>query len=216
MWFAPRRLANPPVPASAPSFYLYFLECSALLRIELHCNSRPFSGFLHVRARFTSEASVNLGSFRYRQMVLENNLLSSQAKPLSVRWLAFGWASLLLTLVSLVWSDPSSAQAPSKRDVLILSDVGMSHSLTSEITQQIVAGVRETPDRHVEFYSESLDLQSFPGRPSREDTQDWLAKKYGDHKLEVVVAVGPGAIGFLLDDAQTLFRDVPILSLIHI
>jgi signal transduction histidine kinase len=144
-------------------------------------------------------------------MVLENSLFSSQADRLSVRWLAFGWASLLLALVSLVWSDPISAQAPSKKDVLILSDVGMSHSLTSEITQQIVAGVRETPDRHVEFYSESLDLQSFAGRPSREDTQDWLAKKYGDHKLEVVVAVGPGAIGFLLDEAQTLFRDVPIV-----
>jgi signal transduction histidine kinase/ABC-type uncharacterized transport system substrate-binding protein len=144
-------------------------------------------------------------------MVLENSLLSSQAKRLSVRWLAFGWASLLLTLVSLVWSDRISAQAPLKRDVLILSDVGMSHSLTAEITQQIVAGVRETPERHIEFYSESLDLASFPGMPSPEDAQDWLAKKYGDHKLDVVVAVGPGAIEFLANDAQTLFRDVPIV-----
>ena len=144
-------------------------------------------------------------------MVLENSLLSSQAKRLSVRWLAFGWASLLLTLVSLVWSDPISAQAPSKRDVLILSDVGMSHSLTSEITQQIVAAVPEMPDRHVEFYSESLDLESFPGRPSREDAQDWLAKKYGDHKLDLIVAVGPGAIEFLSNDAQALFREVPIV-----
>jgi ABC-type uncharacterized transport system substrate-binding protein len=71
--------------------------------------------------------------------------------------------------------------------------------------------VRETPDRHVEFYSESLDLRSFPGMPSPEDAQDWLAKKYGAHKLDVVVAVGPGAIEFLANDAQTLFRDVPIV-----
>ena len=42
--------------------------------------------------------------------------------------------------------------------MLILSDVGMSHSLTAEITKQIVAGVRETPERHIEFYFESLDL----------------------------------------------------------
>jgi len=160
---------------------------------------------------FTSEASVNPRSLRYRQMVLENSLLSSQAKRLSVRWLASGWASLLLTLVSFFGSGATSAQAPLKRDVLILSDVGMSHSLTAEITQQIVAGVRETPERHIEFYSESLDLASFPGMPSPEDAQDWLAKKYGDHKLDVVVAVGPGAIEFLSNDAQTLFRDVPIV-----
>jgi signal transduction histidine kinase/ABC-type uncharacterized transport system substrate-binding protein len=141
-------------------------------------------------------------------MGLQN--ISSQAKGLSVKRLA--WASLLLALVFLVsLSGTTSAQAPVKRDVLILSDVGMSHSLTAEVTQEIVAGVPDTPDRHVEFYSESLDLQAFPGTPSREDAQDWLAKKYGDDKLDVVVAVGPGAIEFLSGDAQTLFRGVPIV-----
>ena len=143
-------------------------------------------------------------------MVLESSSLSSQAKRLSVRRLAFGRATLLLTLVSLVWSGPISAQAPSKRDVLILSDVSFSHSLTAEFTQEIFAGVRETPDRHVEFYSESLDLQAFPDAPSREDTQEWLAKKYGNHRLDIVVAVGPGAIRFL-SDSKTLFQDVPIV-----
>jgi signal transduction histidine kinase/ABC-type uncharacterized transport system substrate-binding protein len=144
-------------------------------------------------------------------MGLKNISLPSQAKRPSLRRLAFGSASLMLSLVFFFWSGPTAAQAPLARDVLILSDVGMSHSLTAEVTQQIVAGVRETPERHIEFYSESLDLQAFPGAPSPEDARDWLAKKYGDHKLDVVVAVGPGAIEFLSDDAQTLFRDVPIV-----
>ena len=144
-------------------------------------------------------------------MGLENISLPSQAKRLSLRRLAFASASLMLSLVFFFWSGPTAAQAPLARDVLILSDVGMSHSLTAEVTQQIVAGVRETPERHIEFYSESLDLQAFPGTPSPEDARDWLAKKYGDDKLDVVVAVGPGAIEFLSDDAQTLFRDVPIV-----
>ena len=97
--------------------------------------------------------------------------------------------------------------------MLILSDVGFSHSLTTEFTQEIVTAVRETEtaERHVEFYSESLDLTSLPGRPSLEDAEAWLAKKYGDHKLDVVVAIGPGAIRFVSDDAQPLFRDVPIV-----
>jgi hypothetical protein len=146
---------------------------------------------------------VDLRSRRCRHMGLQNISISSLTKGFSVR------ASLLLALVFFAsQSGTTSAQAPLKRDVLILSDVGMSHSLTAEVTQEIVAGVPETPDRHVEFYSESLDLQAFPGRPSPEDAQDWLAKKYGDDKLDVVVAVGPGAIEFLSDDAQTLFRDV--------
>jgi signal transduction histidine kinase/ABC-type uncharacterized transport system substrate-binding protein len=144
-------------------------------------------------------------------MGLENISLPSQAKRPSLRRLAFGSASLMLSLVFFFWIGPTAAQAPLARDVLILSDVGMSHSLTAEVTQEIVSGVRETPERHIEFYSESLDLQAFPGTPSPEDARDWLAKKYGDHKLDVVVAVGPGAIEFLSDDAQTLFRDVPVV-----
>jgi signal transduction histidine kinase/ABC-type uncharacterized transport system substrate-binding protein len=154
----------------------------------------------------------NFGAHWCRRMSFGNSCLSSQAKCLTRETVSF-WRALLLALVFLVFmSGPRiSAQPPVKRNVLILSDVGMSHSLTAEVTQQIVAGVPETPDRHVEFYSESLDLQAFPGTPSREDTQEWLAKKYGEHKLDAVVAVGPGAIKFLSNDAQALFREVPII-----
>jgi signal transduction histidine kinase len=147
----------------------------------------------------------------YKHMGLENSSLSSQAEWHSGIRVPFGRASLVLALGFFVWSGPTSAQAPLKRDVLILSDVGMSHTLTAEITQAIAAGMQETSDRHVEVFSESLDLQAFPGRPSREDVRDWLAKKYGDHGLDVVVAVGPGAIDFLSHDTQALFSDVPIV-----
>jgi len=88
----------------------------------------------------------------------------------------------------------------------------MSHSLTATITERIVGEVQgAATDRHVEFYSESLDLQAFPGKPSREEARDWLARKYGEHALDIVVAVGPGAIEFLSSDVQAPFRDVPIV-----
>ena len=145
-------------------------------------------------------------------MSLENSPLSRQARRLSGIGVRSRQTSLLSALVFLVLvSGPrTSAQAPQKKNVLILSDVGLSHSLTAKITEQIVVGVQERPDRHVEIYSESLDLESFPGRPSREETRDWLVKKY-DHRLDVVVAVGEGAINFLSSDTQARFLEVPIV-----
>ena len=95
--------------------------------------------------------------------------------------------------------------------MLILSEVGPSHPLTSVITQQIIGGVEEAPGRHVEFYPESLDLLAFPGSPSPLELRDWLAKKYGGHRSDVVVAVGPAAIQFLTNYAQTTFLEVPIV-----
>ena len=102
-------------------------------------------------------------------------------------------------------------QAPLRKNVLIVNEVGISHSLTSLMTQQILGGVQETPNLHVEFYSESLDLITSPGQPSKADIRDWLVKKYGAYKLDVVVAVGPDAIDFLSKYTQTMFLDVPIV-----
>jgi hypothetical protein len=119
-------------------------------------------------------------------------------------------ALLLLILLPLL-GFPARAQTSRKRNVLILSEVGLSHSLTTLIMEQIVSGVEEMPNRHVELYSESLDLSSFPLKPSSDETRAWIDKKYGSYKLEVVVAVGPGAIDFLSRYTQSLFLDVPIV-----
>ncbi len=141
------------------------------------------------------------------------NHLKAQPRPLntrvfrSVRMVCIA----LLLLLPLSLRSFLSAQTSSKKNVLILSEVGLSHALTSLITQEVVSGVQETPNRHVEFYSESLDLTSFPIRPSREDARAWIDKKYGSHKLDAVVAVGPGAIDFLSKYTQSIFLDVPIV-----
>jgi signal transduction histidine kinase len=119
-------------------------------------------------------------------------------------------APLMLILLSLLCCH-ANAQTSLQKNVLILSEVGLSHSLTSEMTQQIVSGVLQAPNRNVEFYTESLDLSSFPNRPSREEARAWIDKKYGSYKLDVVVAVGPGAIDFLSKYTQSLFLDVPIV-----
>jgi signal transduction histidine kinase len=98
-----------------------------------------------------------------------------------------------------------------KKNVLVLTDADLSPSMTAVMMQQIVAGVQETPTRHTEYYSESLDLASFPHGPSREETRAWIDKKYGSYKLDVVVAVGPDAIDFLSKYSTSLFPDVPIV-----
>jgi signal transduction histidine kinase len=146
-------------------------------------------------------------------MSRENRLFSPTSGRHSNERALLRRAPLLSAVVFLVLAigAHTSAQEPLKKNVLILSDVGSSHPLTSKITGEIVDGVLEKPNRHVEFYYESLDLMAFPSRPSREEAQNWLAKKYGDHQLDVVVAVGPGAISFLSNDAEALFSEVPIV-----
>jgi signal transduction histidine kinase len=144
------------------------------------------------------------------QMNLENSWLPSQSKRLvgNARRL-----SLLLVLISLhlVGGPSGSAQIPAKKNVLVLNEVGPSHALTKLVAQELFAGVPDTPGRHVEIYSESFDMLSFPDSLSPSELQESLVKQYGRQKFDVVVAVGPDTIKFLGEHAQSLFVDVPIV-----
>src|SRR4029077_11971763 len=73
------------------------------------------------------------------RMNLENRRSSRKAKCLSgnvlcVRLISHLWLLLALALVTA----STSAQERSKKDVLILNEVGLSHSLTDVMVQQIV------------------------------------------------------------------------------
>jgi signal transduction histidine kinase len=130
-------------------------------------------------------------------------LFGSALRPISL-------LSVLLA-IALPGGFSASAQESVKKDVLILNEVGLSHSLTDVMTREIVSGAKGTTGHEVEFFSESLDVLSLPGKPSLAETRDWLAKKYGRTKLEVVIAVGPDTIKFLADYADSIFPGVPIV-----
>jgi len=146
-------------------------------------------------------------------MTFQNRSLLGQARAVSgqgirLRWILLVWGLVCVVSVSGFSTSPETSP---KKDVLIITEVGLSHALINSITQQIAAQLGGTPNRHAEFYFESLDLMAFSGAPSRQETRDWLTKKYSGHKLDVVVAVGPDTVDFLSDYAQTLFPDVPIV-----
>ena len=123
------------------------------------------------------------------------------------------WISSLLVLVVLlaVVGNPAPAQMLPQKEVLILNEVGLSHTLTNLMYQEIVAGVQQVPGIRVEFSSENLDLASFAQKPSLTETRDWLAQKYSRRNLDAVIAVGPDTIKFVSDFADTLFPGVPIV-----
>jgi hypothetical protein len=116
------------------------------------------------------------------------------------------WVLLFVVSVS---GFSASQEVSRKKDVLIITEVGLSHALVNSITEQIAGQMQGTRDRNVEFYSESLDLMAFSGVPFRQETRDWLIKKYGGHKLDVVVAVGPDNVDFPVKTLEVALRLFP-------
>jgi signal transduction histidine kinase len=148
--------------------------------------------------------------------LLALGIFSVRSSRLVVGWRLGRWTrriSVLLFLSSLNFlvAPTGSAQIPAKKNVFVLNQVGVSHTLTNVVSQELLNGVRDTPSRHVEFYSESFDMLSFPDRLTPQDLSESILKQYGSQKFDVVVAVGPDTIRFLMTYAKSLFPDVPVV-----
>jgi signal transduction histidine kinase len=146
-------------------------------------------------------------------MNLKHSWFTGRAKRCLRNGFRQKWISLLSVLVTFTPAicSSASAQLPVRKTVLIINEVGLTHALTVTMTQQIIAGVRDTPGRQVEFFSENLDLLSFPDRPSLSEQRDSLITQYGHQKLDAIVAIGPDTIRFLSSYADTLFLGVPVV-----
>lgn len=126
----------------------------------------------------------------------------------SLRWFPLAVLSCLslLPVTTIATSAP-----PPRKNVLIINEVGLAHPASALITQQLVSHLSANPEYQVEFYVESIDAPLFADADSLGEIEGWLVQKYGDRKINVVVAMGPKTIDFLSRFSGTFLPDVPVV-----
>ena len=63
----------------------------------------------------------------------------------------------------------------------------------------------------VEFYSEFLDVDRFPGEAQQDRERDFIRERYRERPPDLVIAGGGPALAFLVKYRATLFTQVPIV-----
>ena len=121
---------------------------------------------------------------------------------------------LLLLALAIAFLMPQSiAQTPVKnvRRVLILN---IFNPLTSPgvalLDQAIMDGLDRSPYR-IELYEEDLGTTLFSGEASQKEIREGYIHKYHDHKPDVIVAVGPEPLRFLVESHEKAFPGVPVI-----
>jgi len=81
--------------------------------------------------------------------------------------------------------------------------------------QQMLSGLRNGVsshmDAHVTLYNESLDLTRFKGDAYTATLKRYVKEKYQDKSIGVVVAIGAGTAGLVLNWRDELWPGVPIV-----
>jgi signal transduction histidine kinase len=123
---------------------------------------------------------------------------------------AAGAVALLLS----VWSSPGlSAEdtEPLNRRFLAIYE----HDATLAANVEVAAGIERVLSHALPYgrqmYSEHLDLTRFSAPDQVRPQIEALAAKYRDEPMDVVIAGGDGALGFMLEHREAFAPDTPIV-----
>ena len=78
------------------------------------------------------------------------------------------------------------------------------------IDQAIVAGLEKAPYQ-IELYNEELDSALFPDEASQREFQEWFIRRYSVRRPDVIIAVGPDPLKFLVESHEKAFPNIPII-----
>jgi PAS domain S-box-containing protein len=100
---------------------------------------------------------------------------------------------------------------PEPRRVLALYWYPSTHPATNRFDRQFHAVLKRQSAGKIEYYAEYFESARFPGESQARIMRDYLGRKYGDRKVDVLLAWGGVPLEFLLRYRGQLFPDTPIV-----
>ncbi|TYC48317.1 histidine kinase [Rhodobacterales bacterium] len=121
--------------------------------------------------------------------------------------------SLAIVLCAYFPAVAAPAATPDKgQRVLILYENESTLPAIREIAQGLHATLESSDPTGIEFYSEFLDIVRFETPAYRALISEFLQRKYAGLDIDAVAAIGPGALGFAVEDLGWINTRVPVVA----
>ena len=122
-----------------------------------------------------------------------------------VRIAVVSWAALALSS-----GEPVQHSAAVKR-ILVLHWYGRDFPINGVFDAEFQAALQSSAPRGIEYYTEYLETNKFPGEKQAQLLCDYLRQKYADLKIDALVAEASPPLNFILDHRGELFPQVPLV-----
>jgi PAS domain S-box-containing protein len=103
------------------------------------------------------------------------------------------------------------AQQPSPKRVLVLYWYNKDYPWNVKFDQRFQGTLRANSSTKIEYFSEYLESNRFPGENQTRFFRDYLKQKYADRSIDIVVATSDASLDFLLNNRADLFPRSPIV-----
>jgi PAS domain S-box-containing protein len=118
---------------------------------------------------------------------------------------------LLLVAFSVVFRTIAIAEVPEVRRVLVFNDFDQIASPGIALLDQGIFAALSHSRYQIEWYGESLEANLFTDEDSQRRILDWYIRKYKDRKPDIIIAVGPASLQFMIESHEKFFLGVPIV-----
>ena len=158
-------------------------------------NNRSLSRWLfqHYETSAHTQCVALSQRFTFRVCLLERS---------TSRWL------VVTVLVLVCFAPPTQAQE--RKQVLIITEVGLSHPGMALVTNQVHSALNLDQRFQEEVYTENLDAADL-SEDLLKERRDSVLQEYRHKKLDVIVLVGPDPIRIFAGPSKTIYSDVPIV-----
>src|SRR3954453_2078975 len=117
----------------------------------------------------------------------------------------------LLMIAALLSATGALAKAPGRVNVLVMHWYDRGYSSNDDFDSALQAALESAAPEGVEYYSEYLETNRFPGDDQARVLSDYLRQKYAGRKLDVIISGVNPTLEFLLKHRHNLFPNVPIV-----
>jgi PAS domain S-box-containing protein len=128
---------------------------------------------------------------------------------------ALGKAMLfVLTTAVLFLSPPAASAGQSPKRVLIFSSEEQQGPGILVLNQSIRTTLRNGPSVHFQFFYEAQDTFRISTEKYEGELVSLLQRKYDGERFDLIYALGPPALNFLLKHRNELFTDTPLIFIV--
>ncbi len=120
--------------------------------------------------------------------------------------------SVALIVLASDWADrPVFAQAPSPKTVLAIFGGPEDHPSNLVLENAIRNALAAPPETRIDFFTEYLEADAFGVADASLDLRDYIARKFRDRRVDVVIAMTDAVLRFVLAYRDQLFPDAPMV-----
>jgi PAS domain S-box-containing protein len=118
----------------------------------------------------------------------------------------------VVVVIGLLCAECSAApSAKGVKRVLIINEFSaLASPGINTMDEEIVTELEKSPYQ-IELYAENLESTLFSDVPSQQEAREGILRKYKDRKPDVLIAIGPAALHFLLESHAEYFPNIPVV-----